>query len=199
MNNLNCSTPHTTHCLPSGEIMISTMGDKDGNGKGDFVLIDGETYKMKGTWTKGETARFGYDFWYQPYYDVMVATEWGTPKVFKTGFEPSHAKSVDYGRSLNFYSWTKKELLQTIDLGEEGIAPLEVRFLHNPKAKEGFVGCAVNANIFRFYMKEDGKWAAENAINIKPKKVSGWVDEYIQGNKILKCLVSTEIDKHLDF
>ena len=28
------SVPHTTHCLGSGEIMISAMGDPDGNAKG---------------------------------------------------------------------------------------------------------------------------------------------------------------------
>lgn len=79
----------------------------------------------------------------------MISTEWGTPKIFKRGFQPSDAPSTDYGQSLNFFSWSKRQLLQTIDLGEEGIAPLEVRFLHNPLAKEGFVGCAVNANVFR--------------------------------------------------
>lgn len=29
--------------------MISTMGDNNGNGKGDFILVDGETLKVKGT------------------------------------------------------------------------------------------------------------------------------------------------------
>lgn len=48
MQAFDCSTPHTTHCLPSKEIMISTMGDKEGNGKGDFILIDSETLKVKG-------------------------------------------------------------------------------------------------------------------------------------------------------
>lgn len=48
MNAFDCSTPHTTHCLPSKEIMISIMGDKEGNGKGDFILIDSETLKVKG-------------------------------------------------------------------------------------------------------------------------------------------------------
>ncbi len=28
------SIPHTSHCLGSGDIMISAMGDKDGNAKG---------------------------------------------------------------------------------------------------------------------------------------------------------------------
>ena len=45
---LNVATPHTTHCLASGEIMISVMGDKHGNGKGDFVIIDGHTLEIKG-------------------------------------------------------------------------------------------------------------------------------------------------------
>jgi selenium-binding protein 1 len=38
-------------------------------------------------WTKGEKkAKFGYDFWYQPHWDVMISTEWGAPKSFKKGF-----------------------------------------------------------------------------------------------------------------
>lgn len=45
---LNVSAPHTTHCLASGEIMISVMGDKHGNGKGDFVIIDANTLEIKG-------------------------------------------------------------------------------------------------------------------------------------------------------
>lgn len=100
-----------------------------------------------GTWTKGKLAKFGYDFWYQPYHDVMISTEWGKPKVFKRGYRPEDAEV--YGTSLNFYSWSRRELIQTVDLGEEGLAPLEVRFLHDPKARQGFVGCAVNANVFR--------------------------------------------------
>lgn len=80
----------------------------------------------------------------------MVSSEWGAPKVFKTGYHPSHATDKEaYGRSLNFFSWSKRELIQTIDLGDDGIAPLEVRFLHDPKQSQGFVGCAVNANVFR--------------------------------------------------
>ena len=43
------SAPHTTHCLADGDIMISTMGDNAGNGKGDFILIDGKSKKIKGS------------------------------------------------------------------------------------------------------------------------------------------------------
>lgn len=48
MRDLDCRTPHTSHCLPTGEIMISIMGDREGNGKCDFVLVDAKTYKTKG-------------------------------------------------------------------------------------------------------------------------------------------------------
>ena len=38
------SSPHTTHCLADGNVMISTTGDGkgEGNGKGSFLLLDGE-------------------------------------------------------------------------------------------------------------------------------------------------------------
>lgn len=48
LKSVNCSFPHTAHCLANGQIMISTMGDKDENGKGDFVLIDSKTLEVTG-------------------------------------------------------------------------------------------------------------------------------------------------------
>lgn len=112
----------------------------------------------------------------------MVSSEWGAPKIFKRGFQPSDCLDVTtYGRSLNFFSWKKRELLNTVNLGDDGIAPLEVRFLHDPKKPQGFVGCAVNANVFRFYLSDNGSWVTEKVIDVKPKKVSGWVMDDIQG------------------
>lgn len=48
IKSVNCSYLHTAHCLASGEIMISTMGDREENGKGDFVLIDSKTLEVTG-------------------------------------------------------------------------------------------------------------------------------------------------------
>lgn len=56
-----------------------------------------------------------------------------------------------YGSSLHIWDWTTHEKLQTLDLGPEGAIPLEVRFLHDPDATEGFVGCALSSSVFRFY------------------------------------------------
>nr|CAD7439966.1 unnamed protein product [Timema bartmani] len=183
IHEFDVGTLHTTHCLASGEIMISTLGDKHGNAKGDFVLIDSETFKVKGVWTRdSKLAKFGYDFWYQPYHDVMISSEWGVPKRFKKGFIPEDTSNPDmYGRSLNVFAWKDHRLVQTIDLGEEGIAPLEIRFLHDPKEAQGYVGCAVNSNVFRFYKKDDGTYDAELVIDIPAKKVEGWIGPTLKG------------------
>ena len=59
-----------------------------------------------------------------------------------------------YGRSLNIWDWQKHERIQTIDLGNEGLIPLEIRFLHDPEALEGYVGAALSSNIFRYFRKQ---------------------------------------------
>ena len=41
-----------------------------------------------------------------------------------------------------------------MDLGDEGLIPLELRFLHDPTATQGYVGAALSSNIIRFYKNE---------------------------------------------
>jgi len=38
--------------------------------------------------------------------------------------------------------------------------PLELRFLHNPDATEGYVGAALSSNLIRFY--KDNVWLISN-------------------------------------
>jgi len=56
-----------------------------------------------------------------------------------------------YGQHLNVWDWTTHKLTQRIDLGDDGLIPLEVRFLHDPSKSEGFVGCALGSAVFRIY------------------------------------------------
>lgn len=68
------------------------MGNLNGDALGEFFCIDAETLEAKDTWTRGQVkAKFGYDFWYQPYHDALIASEWSAPRVFKKGFIPGHA------------------------------------------------------------------------------------------------------------
>ncbi|POI24387.1 hypothetical protein CIB84_011863 [Bambusicola thoracicus] len=150
----NVANPHTSHCLGSGDILISCLGDPSGNGKGGFVLLDGETFEVKGNWEKGgKCPPFGYDFWYQPRHNVLMSTEWGAPKVLAYGFNPVDVENGHYGRHINVWDWSSHTYLQAIDLGKDSI-PLEIRFLHNPDAAEGFVGCALSGTVHRFYKTE---------------------------------------------
>merc|ERR1711874_618897 len=167
MHAFGVSTPHTTHCLADGNVMISTLGDGPGkNGKGSFILLDGETFKPVGTWpaSKEDESEFGYDFWYQPHHNVMISTEWGHPRSFFGGLDIADVEKGNYGTHLNVYGWKEKKLIQKVDLGLEGVVPLEIRFLHDPKATEGFVGSALFANMFRFYKTDAGDWAAEKVM-----------------------------------
>uniref|UniRef100_G3NFU3 Methanethiol oxidase n=1 Tax=Gasterosteus aculeatus TaxID=69293 RepID=G3NFU3_GASAC len=193
------ANPHTTHCLGNGQIMISCIGDPSGNGKGGFVLLDGETFEVVGNWEHpGEAAPFGYDFWYQPRHNVMISTEWGAPKALANGFNPNHVKAGLYGSSIHVWDWTTHRKLQTLDLGEEGAIPLEIRFLHNPDATEGYVGCALRSVVFRFYKTPEGDWAAEKVINIPNKKVEGWILPEMPAGLITDILISLD-DRYLYF
>ncbi|KZC05702.1 Selenium-binding protein 1, partial [Dufourea novaeangliae] len=173
------------------------MGKTNGDAQGDFLCVDSKTFEVKGLWTTGEKkAAFGYDFWYQPYHDVLVGSEWGVPKVFKRGYQPTDSSDpAIYGRSLNFYSWSERKLKQVINLGDDGIAPLEIRFLHDPKASEGFVGCAVTSNVHRFHKTPEGVWHAEKVIQVPHKKVEGWLTPQMSG-MITDILISLD-DKYL--
>ncbi|XP_071506993.1 methanethiol oxidase-like [Diadema antillarum] len=171
------TTPHTSHCLANGEIMISCLGDykNKGEGKGGFLLLDGQSFKVKGNWElPGESVRFNYDYWYQPYHNVMISTEWGAPKAFLKGFDPADYANGLYGKSIHVWDWTTHKHLQEINLGDDGGIPLEIRFLHNPRAAEGFVGCALASTVYRFFKNPEGSWSAERVIAVPPKAVDNW-------------------------
>ena len=59
-----------------------------------------------------------------------------------------------YGRSLHIWDWEERKVIQDIDLGEEGMIPLELRFLHNPDEVQGYVGAALSSNVFHFCKTE---------------------------------------------
>jgi selenium-binding protein 1 len=56
----------------------------------------------------------------------------------------------------------------------EGLIPLELRFLHDPNATQGYVCAALSSNVFRFYKAENGSWKADKVIDVPSKKVEGW-------------------------
>ncbi len=169
----NLTAPHTVHCLPTGEIMLSMLGDKHGNGPGGFLLLD-DKFDVAGRWDPPHSGmRFNYDFWYQPRHNVMVTSEWGAPNTIKDGFKLDDVKAGRYGRHLNFWDWADRRLIQSIDLGEAGLIPLEVRFHHDPASVHGFVGAALSGAIWHWH--QEGKtWKADKVIQVAPVEHAGW-------------------------
>ena len=47
----NLTAPHTVHCLANSQIMVSMLGDAEGNAPGGFLLLD-ENFDIAGRWER---------------------------------------------------------------------------------------------------------------------------------------------------
>jgi selenium-binding protein 1 len=167
------SAAHTVHCLADGHVMISMLGDSEGNGPGGFLLLD-EEFNIAGRWEHdAEAMRFNYDFWYQPRHNVMVSSEWSAPKTYQAGFQLEDVAAGKYGHQIHLWDWASHDITQTIDLGEEGLIPLEIRFHHNPESTHGFVGAALSSTMWHLD-RPSGSWQAEKVIGVESIEVEGW-------------------------
>ena len=165
--------PHTVHCMPGDNVVVSMLGDADGNGAGGFAVLDAKTFEVKGRWENGgETPPFNYDFWYQPRKNVLVSSEFGEPNAYEPGFDPADVEAGRYGHRLHFWNLAERTLEQTVDLGETGLLPFEVRWKHDPEAEEGFVGAALSTTMWRF-RRDNGGWAADQVIAVEPRRARG--------------------------
>jgi selenium-binding protein 1 len=169
----NLSAPHTVHCLPTGQIMLSMLGDRDGNAPGGFLLLD-DKFDVVGRWEKGpDTIRYNYDFWYQPRRNVMLSSEWAAPNTVRPGFKLDDVKAGKYGSRIYVWDWKEQKLTQTLELGETGMIPLEVRFQHRPDGEHAFVGAALSSTMWHVHPNE-GRWQAEKVIAVDPVETQGW-------------------------
>ncbi len=167
------TAPHTVHCLADGRIMISMLGDDKLNGPGGFLLLD-EKFEVAGRWEADlRGMNYNYDFWYQPRQNVMVSSEWAAPSTTRPGFQLDDVKAGKYGRHVHFWDWSKRKIAKSIDLGEKGMVPLEVRFHHNPDSTHAYVGAALSSVMWHLY-KEGDDWKADPVIAVEGKERKGW-------------------------
>jgi selenium-binding protein 1 len=167
------TAPHTVHCRSDGTIMISMLGDENGDGPGGFLELD-EKFNVTGVWEKSrEGMHYNYDFWYQPRSGAMVSSEWGAPNTTRPGFNLDDVKAGKYGQHIHFWDWEKRTITQSVDLGEAGLIPLEVRFHHNPASTHGYVGAALSSVMWHWH-KDGDKWAVEKVIEVEAKETEGW-------------------------
>uniref|UniRef100_A0A915DQU2 Methanethiol oxidase n=1 Tax=Ditylenchus dipsaci TaxID=166011 RepID=A0A915DQU2_9BILA len=145
----NLSTPHTSHCLGDGNIMISTLGDKNGEGQGNFAL---------------------------PRCNVMISTEWGAPNKFRKGFDPLDAAAGNYGHTVHIWDWEKRTIKQSIPLEKpQGMLPFEIRFLHEPTKCHAFMCTALGSALYHLYRDNAKKdFKCRLAAEIPSKTVLNW-------------------------
>ena len=150
------------------------LGDAEGNGAGGFAVLDARTFELKGRWEAGEeTPSFNYDYWYQPRKNALVSSEFGAPKAYEPGFDLDDVAAGRYGNRLHFWNLAERRLEQTLDLGGNGLLPLEARWLHDPEADEGFVGAALSSTMWHF-RRDTGGWTADQVIAVDSVDVDGW-------------------------
>lgn len=192
----NLSAPHTVHCLADGNVMISMLGDADGNGPGGFLLLD-EGLDVAGRWERSvEGMHYNYDFWYQPRHNVMVSSEWAAPNTFRPGFNPAEVAAGKYGQRLHFWNWNDRRIEQSIDLGAEGLIPLEVRFHHDPNSVHGFVGAALSSTIWHWW-QDGSQWQAKPVVAVEPVDFKGFPNDKMPG--LITDLVLSMDDRFLYF
>jgi methanethiol oxidase len=166
--------PHTVHCMPGENVVISMLGDADGKGACGFAVLDARTFEVKGRWENGgPRPPFNYDFWYQPRRNVLASSEFGEPNAYEGGFDLDDVAAGRYGSRIHFWNLSERRVEQTLELGESGLVPLEVRWLHDPDADEGFVGAALSSTMWHF-QRDNGAYAADNVIAVDSVEREGW-------------------------
>ena len=191
----NLSALHTVHCL-GADIIISMLGDADGNAPGGFLHIN-EDLEIVGRWENDITGmNYNYDFWYQPRHNMMVSSEWAAPNTFMPGFDLEDVGAGKYGQSVHFWDFEGKKIVKSIDMGAEGMIPLEVRGLHNPDSNEGMFAATLSSNVFRWWKTDKGDFEIEKVIDIPTIDVEGF--PVPMPSLITDILISMD-DKYLYF
>jgi len=104
----------------------------------------------------------------------MVSSEWASPNTYYGGFDLDDVAAGKYGSKIHFWDWDKHEVIKSVDLGSEGMIPLEIRFHHNPDSMHCYVGAALSTTMWHLLKDNSGEWTAEKVIEVPPVELEGW-------------------------
>lgn len=164
------SRPHTVHCGPDG-IYLSALGNPDGDGPGGIFVLDHYTFEVLGRWEVDRGPQFlAYDFWWHLGHDVLITSEWGTPRMVEGGVDVEALLNGRYGHRLHIWDLRRRRHLQALDLGAEHQMVLELRPAHDPTKAYGFAGVVLSrkdlsGSVWLWY-RENGAWAVRKVIEI---------------------------------
>ncbi len=166
------SRPHTVHCGPEG-IYMSALGDEKGDGPGGIFILDHDSFAVKGRWELDRGPQYlAYDFFWHLGHDVLVSSEWGTPKLVENGLVPEALMAKKYGRNVHVWDLRRRRHLQALPVGEDDQMVLELRPAHDPTKTYGFVGVVISlkdlsSSIWAWHRAGgNGKWELTKIIEI---------------------------------
>jgi methanethiol oxidase len=165
------SRPHTVHCGPDG-IYVSALGNPEGDGPGGIFLLDHDDFSVKGAWEDDRgSQQLAYDFWWHLGHDLVLTSEWGTPKMVEDGLQGELLLGNQYGHKIHTWDMKTRRHLQEVDLGAEHQMVLELRPSHDPTKAYGFVGVVVStadlsASVWLWEKGDDGRVSVEKVITI---------------------------------
>jgi selenium-binding protein 1 len=165
------SRPHTIHCGPDG-IYVSALGNPEGDGPGGIFLLDHDDFSVKGAWEDDRgSQQLAYDFWWHLGHDLVLTSEWGTPKMVEDGLQGDLLLGNQYGHKIHTWDMKTRRHLQEVDLGPEHQMVLELRPSHDPTKAYGFVGVVVStadlsASVWLWEKGDDGRVSVEKVITI---------------------------------
>ncbi|MBV8724849.1 MAG: selenium-binding family protein [Candidatus Eremiobacteraeota bacterium] len=194
--------PHTVHCGPDA-IYVSALGNADGDGPGGIFTMDCDTFDVIGPWEADRGPQyFAYDFWWHLTHDVMITSEWGTPKMIEGGVNPELLLGGKYGHHLHFWDLRKRRNVESKDLGAEQQMVLELRPSHDPANTYGFVGVVLSlkdlSSSIWLWHRTNGSWDVTKVIEIPAEPADPeQLPDLLKGFSAVPPLLS-DIDLSLD-
>jgi methanethiol oxidase len=163
---------HTVHCGPEG-IYVSALGDEKGDGPGGIFILDHDSFAVKGRWELDRGPQYlAYDFFWHLGHDVLLSSEWGTPKLVENGLVPEALMAKQYGRHVHVWDLRRRRHLQALPTGEDDQMVLELRPAHDPTKTYGFTGVVISlkdlsSSIWAWHRAGgNGKWELTKVIDI---------------------------------
>ena len=166
------SRVHTVHCGPEG-IYLSALGDEKGEGPGGIFILDHDSFTVKGRWELDRGPQYlAYDFFWHLGHDVLLSSEWGTPRLVENGLVPEALMAKQYGRNVHVWDLRRRRHLQALPVGEDDQITLELRPAHDPRKTYGFAGVVISlkdlsSSVWTWHRGGgNGKWQLTKVIEI---------------------------------
>src|SRR2546425_12403585 len=148
------SGPHTFYAVPGG-VLVAMLGSKDGGAPGAVVKLDND-----GNFVQALPAPdYMYDVGIKPELNLIVTSSWAHPHAIKAGNTPMG----QVGDEVVAWDYKTGKVLQVEHLDK---SPLEVRWLHGPAARGGFINCAFGNSVWHWQVGTDGKLAFHRVIKL---------------------------------